>query len=143
VSVNGNSELTSKQRKAIGAMMAGHNFEDVALQANVSVTTIYRWQDHPAFAAELRRLQRLAAMGHTIALTAELTRNRAVLVGARDDIEAPWAIRVRAAQALEDALFRWVDVVIISERLEALEALADAPGQPAGGSIGWDDGGIR
>ena len=70
---------------------------------------------------ELRRLQRLASDAHVRALSAELASNRDVVVSARDDVNASWHVRLKAAAMLEDSLLRWLDVAEFEERLRALE----------------------
>ena len=123
---NSTIELTSKQRKALAAIAGGCNLEDAALAAQVSSRTLYRWLEQSLFVSELRKLQRISATEHMSVLSAELTRNRTVMTGARDDIEAPWAIRLRAAQALENSLLMWRESTDFEERLAALEAAYNA-----------------
>ena len=120
---NVDSELTSKQKSAIQAIARGCNLEDAALVAGVHARTLYRWQNNPAFVAELQRLQASNAQSHMVALTVELKRNRDVLVGARDDIDAPWHVRIRAAEALENSLLRWRQFAEFESRIAALEAM--------------------
>lgn len=116
------SELTSKQNRALATLATGVSIEDAALVASVHPATIYKWMKRPAFMAELRQMQSNASTEHVVALSSELRRNRVVMVAARDDIEAPWHVRLRAATALEDSLLRWKQAAEFEERLAALEA---------------------
>lgn len=114
-------KLTTKQRAALDALAAGMTQNEAALAADTSTRTLQRWLTDDAFLLELRRLQRLASDAHVRALSAELASNRDVVVSARDDVNASWHVRLKAAAMLEDSLLRWLDVAEFEERLRALE----------------------
>lgn len=115
------AKLTTRQRRALEVLAAGLSQPEAALAADTSTRTLQRWMTDPLFVGELRRLQRLASDDHMRALGAELASNRAVMIAARDDVDASWSTRLRAAAMLEDSLLRWLDVVQFEERLAQLE----------------------
>lgn len=117
------NKMTSRQARAIDAIIRGAHYTEAAALAGVHVRTLYRWNDTPEFTAALRRRQSRAAQQHVAALSGELEHNRAVMIACRDDSNAPWHTRLRAAVAIEDSLLRWKTAGEIEERLAALEKL--------------------
>jgi hypothetical protein len=46
-------ELSPAKFAAIGLLLAGRPYADVAREVGIDTTTLYRWREEPAFAAEL------------------------------------------------------------------------------------------
>lgn len=118
---NGTNRLPPKQQKAIEALAAGAKVEEAALAARCGVRTLRRWLTQDDFIEELRHFLAMASDEHMRALTSELATNRKVMTGARDDTQASWQIRLRAAEMLSAELARWKEHVDFEERLLALE----------------------
>lgn len=118
---NVKNSLTTKQRRAAEALASGLRIEEAALAAQVSERTIYRYLQERAFTAELQRLLSVASDEHMRALTGELASNRAVMTAARDDEEASWTVRLKAADMLSSELAKWREIVDFEQRLLELE----------------------
>ncbi len=53
-----NATLDAKRVLALAALLEGQNMTDAAQAADVDRSTLYRWLDEPAFAAELNKGKR-------------------------------------------------------------------------------------
>ena len=117
------SDLTTKQRAAIAALLEGQTQATAAVAAGVGRQTVSRWLNEPAFSAALldgsdgamrAASARLAAMTeHAIgAMTA--TMEQPAQPGA--------AVKLRAADALLSQALKIREHADVLERLAALEA---------------------
>ena len=114
--------LTSKQSAALDAMLSGVSLRGVARCAGVHERTVYRYLDLPHFKAELHRREAIQTTEHTVSLTVELASNRVLMIRARDDEDAHYSIRLRAAVELENSLLRWKQHGEIEARIAELES---------------------
>ncbi len=114
--------LTTKQARAIPALMSARNVGEAAKAANVAERTLYRWMGDPTF-----RLRLNEAEGEAIdTATRRLLQLQAPAIDALQDVledpaTSPTA-RLRAATAVLDYLIRLRELRNIEARLLALEA---------------------
>jgi hypothetical protein len=122
MSTNGNpQELTTRQRRAIAALLAARDVKAAAELAHVGYRTILRWLDMPAFKAALLAAEGNALDGATRQLVALADSAIKVITWTMDNKEHPPAVRLRAAQAVLDYLLRLRELRNVEERLSALE----------------------
>ena len=116
--------LTTKQRKALEALLAGDKVKDAALKAGVATRTIQRWRDeHEAFAFELQKRSTQATKDAARRLTANMDDMLDVLLAIAGDERGmvPPGVRVRAALGWVDRQVKLVELADIAGRLEVLE----------------------
>ena len=124
-------ELTGKQRKAVEALLTTGEVAAAAQAAGVSRDTLYRWLKQAAFvaavrAAEARALDELSRVLVRLGSTAATTLEQAM-----SGPSAPWATRVRAADAALGRLLQLRELATLEARVAALEeaaGLADGGG---------------
>ena len=116
--------LTPKQRRAVAALLTTGEPAAAAREAGIARDTLYRWLKQPAFlaavrAGEARALdelsRRLVGLGRTAAATLER---------AMGDPAAPYATRVRAADAALGRLLQLRELATLEARVAALEEAA-------------------
>ena len=117
-------ELTGKQRKAVEALLTTGEVAAAAQAAGVSRDTLYRWLKQPDFAravreAEARALDDLSRLLVRLGRTAAAT-----LAKAMAEPSAPWATRVRAADAALGRLLQLRELAQLEARVQALEEAA-------------------
>ena len=125
------SSLGPKQRKAVEALLTTGDARSAAQAAGVSRDTLYRWLKQPAFLAavreaEARALDELSRVLVRLGSTAAATLERAMA-----EPSAPWATRVRAADASLGRLLQLRELATLEARVAALEeaaGLADGGG---------------
>ena len=126
MSKTGKKTLNDKQLRTLDAMLTGLRLKDVARAAGIAERTVYKYLDLPHFKAELRRREAILTNEHTVNLTVELASNRALMIRARDDEEAGYGVRLRAAVELENSLLRWKQHGEIEARIAELESTINA-----------------
>lgn len=116
-----NGTLTPQQRRAIAAMMSSANMTDVAREAGVGRSTLYRWTQKPAFRAALREAesQALANFSRSLLALSELATQ--ALSDALQPHGVHLSYRLRAVQILTSNLATLLDLAQFDERLTALE----------------------
>jgi transposase-like protein len=115
--------LTPKQRKAVEALLTTGEVTAAAKEAGVSKDTLYRWLKQPLFTqavreAEARALDDLSRLLVRLGRTAAAT-----LAKAMSDPAAPWATRVRAADASLGRLLQLRELATLEARVVELERL--------------------
>ena len=124
-------ELTGKQRKAIEALLVTGDVSAAARAAGVSRDSDYRWLRQPAFLAAVREAEAraldelsrlLVGLGRTAAATLET---------AMAEPSAPWATRVRAADAVLSRLLQLRELATLEAQVAALEEAAGTAEGPA------------
>src|SRR5512135_1592195 len=114
---NGNSgELSERQRRAVAALLSARNVAEAARVASVGERTLHRWLADPVFRAALLEAEGGAidaATRRLVSLTdAAIDTLRAVM----NDVEAPRAVQLRAAQGVLDYLLKLRELRNVEER---------------------------
>lgn len=120
-------ELTTKQRKAVEALLATGEVTSAAKEVGVSRETLHRWLKQPVFVdavrqAEARALDDLSRMLVRMGRTAAAT-----LAKAMNDSSTPMATRVRAADIALSRLLQLRELAVLEARVVELEQLAGIP----------------
>jgi hypothetical protein len=118
------SDLTTKQAKALAALISQPTLGLAATHAGVTERTLYRWlAEDAAFKAEYLRLRREIVASATFAL--QKASNNAVnaLVSVMNDPEAPASSRVQAAKVVLEMSLKALEVDDLEARIAALEGM--------------------
>jgi hypothetical protein len=117
--------LTSRQLKALEAIMSEPTIQAAAMRTGVERKTLYRWLDEPAFADALREARSQAFERTMSALAAAAEKAVEVLREFLDKEESsakPGAsVRIRAVRVALDSMLRTRDLIEVEERLKKLE----------------------
>ena len=120
--------LSAKQRRAVAALLSTGEPAAAAREAGVSRDTLYRWLKQPAFLGAVRRAE-AAALDELSRLLVRLGRTAAAtLAKAMADPAAPYATRVRAADASLGRLLQLRELATLEARVAALEEAAGVEG---------------
>ena len=119
------SKIGRKQDDAIVALLTQRNNEEAARAADISVSTLLRWMNQPAFDKAFRDAKRNAfaqtiARLHHLSSAAVSTLGRIML-----DPETPASTRVRAADSILDHTIKAIEIEDIEARVSDLERAAD------------------
>ena len=114
--------VTPKQRQFIQALLACGDVVSACEEATVSRSTAYRWMQEPAFMSALREAEREALLATSRRLVRLGGKAVQVLEDTLGDVEAPAAVRVRAADSVLTKLLQLRETVDLEERIAALEA---------------------
>ena len=121
-------ELTPKQRRAVEALLTTGDVASAARDAGVARETVHRWLKQPAFLQAVRGAE-AAALDDLSRLLVRLGRTAAAtLAKAMNDTAAPWATRVRAADAVLSRLLQLRELATLEARVAELERLAEIEG---------------
>ncbi len=115
-----NSRLTSKQNRAITALVSSRGIRQASQVTEIPERTLYRWLRQPAFRAALTEAESLAVEHAARRITALSDQAVNVLEHAMSD-RTPMTIRLRAAQSVLEYLLKLRELVSIEERLARLE----------------------
>jgi len=119
-----NQTLSTKQRKALEALLQTGEVSHAATVAGVSRDTIYRWMKQPAFASAVRHAE-AQAIDEVSRVLIRLSRSAVgTLAAAMADREGPFGPRIRAADITLSRLLQVRELAVLEERLAALEAAA-------------------
>jgi hypothetical protein len=113
--------LTPQQEKAVAALLSYATVTKAAEAVGVSETTLWRWQQEPAFKeayTETRRQSVANAMGLLQKASGAAT---ATLISIMQDDKAPHSVRVNAAGKVLDYALQVVEWEEIELRLEDME----------------------
>lgn len=113
--------LSTKQARAIGALLASRTVIDAAQEAGISARQLHRWLAEPAFLAELQ-LAETAVIEHTTRRLSTATTQALDTVIRVMESGSSDSVKLRAAIALLDTTLRWHELRAIEVRLAALEA---------------------
>jgi phage terminase small subunit len=122
------SELTPKQRRAVAALLSAGDVTAACAAAGISRDTLYRWMKQPAFLEAVRTAEAgalddlsrsLVTLGHSATET---------LAAAMAAESAPWATRVRAADAVLGRLLQLRELATLEARVTELERAAGIAG---------------
>src|SRR6185369_356394 len=123
------SITTTKQEKAIIALLNEPTTKEAAEAAGVSEVTLWRWLQQADFRAaymEARRLAVQRAIARTQAVTSEAVET---LREVMSDKAAKGSERIAAAKAILDYAMKGIELEDHEQRLEELEAKLAAAGQ--------------
>lgn len=114
--------LTSKQKRAISALMTSPTIAAAAKAAGCGERTLYRWLGDPVFTAELQAAERQALDATMRRLTSLSVAATSVVAHLLGDDDVPSATKARAADIVFGRMLQWREVMQLEERLAALEA---------------------
>jgi hypothetical protein len=115
-------DLTTKQAAAIAALLEGNTKTAAATAAGVTMRTLQRWLNEPAFTAELRAGSDGAIRAAVARLSAAADASIEAIENVRDTPTTPGAaVKLRAADALLNHALRIREHADILERLSELE----------------------
>lgn len=115
-------ELSSKQRAAIAALIAGCNHQEAAAKAGVHGNRITEWMRDPAFIQGLRDAEALALEAVSRDLLALASKARLAIETVLDDDQAADSIKLRAADVVLTKLLAIRELASLEARITALEA---------------------
>jgi phage terminase small subunit len=116
--------LTTKQRKAIEALLLTGDVTAAAREAGVSRESIYRWLRQPVFLGAVREAE-AQALDELSRLLVRLGRTAATtLAKAMSEETTPIATRVRAADAVLARLLQLRELATLEARVVELERSA-------------------
>jgi hypothetical protein len=118
---NSENSITTKQHKAIAALLSERTIGAAARKAGIAERTLYTWMNEPAFRAALRDVEksiiddvtRRLSAGQELALDAL----EKLIQSARHE-----STKLRASVAWLELSLKYKDMYDIDERLRALEA---------------------
>lgn len=114
--------LSAKQHKALEALLSGMTKGDAATSAGVTPRTLNRWlHEDVLFWDTLQQESRTAVFDATRRLTATLDTAVTVMASVMEDVSAPAAVRLRAAQVVTETAVKLIETSDILKRLEELE----------------------
>ena len=115
-------ELSSKQRAAIAALIAGCNHQEAAAKAGVHGNRIGEWLKDPVFVQGLRDAEALALEAVSRDLLALASKARLAIETVLDDDQAADSIKLRAADVVLTKLLAIRELASLEARITALEA---------------------
>jgi hypothetical protein len=122
MATNKAESLSTKQQKALAALVAQPTLPLAAAQAGVGHRTLCRWlAEDEAFKAEFRRIKQ-EIVGNAVYQLQKATNNAAnALISLMNDLETPASVRLAAAKAILEMAIEAVKVEDLAARLEVLE----------------------
>ena len=120
---NEKKKITTRQKKAIAALISCKNNQEAAKAAGVGYRTITRWLTDDLFLAELRKAEAEIIRGAVRAMIDDLPRNSEVMREIREKQRTPEYVKLRAAQLIDQSLRKWREIQDIEERLTAIEQM--------------------
>lgn len=115
-------KLTSKQHKALAALIDGANYEQAAALTGVTTRTLRRYRSDPLFVAELRRLEGAKLGELSLNLTRASNDALAVLEAVMHDDDTPASVKVRAADSILSHRRQIYELVSLTDRIDEIEA---------------------
>jgi len=114
-------DLTAKQRRAVAALLTAGDVSAAARETGVSRETLHRWLRQPDF-LEAVRVAEADALDNLSRSLVQLGRSAVeTLEAAMGDPAAPWATRVRAADAALGRLLQLRELATLEARVTELE----------------------
>ena len=115
--------ITSKQEKAIAALLSEATITTAATKIGVTEGTLHKWLKDPAFVEAYRAARRDAVAQAVARLQQVSSAAVAVLVQVMADRGTMASVRVAAASKILDYAIKAVELEDIAARLDALEQL--------------------
>jgi hypothetical protein len=123
-----NTTLSTKQRKALEALLQTGEVSTAATVAHVHRDTIYRWMKQPRFRAALREAE-AGAIDEVVRVLIRLSKSAVgTLAQAMAERDAPIGPRIRAADITLSRLLQVRELAVLEDRLTALEQAAGIEG---------------
>jgi hypothetical protein len=120
--------LTSKQRKALEALLLTGEVSNAASAAHVTRDTVYRWLKQPVFVSAVREAE-AEAIDEVSRVLIRLSRSAVgTLAQAMAERDAPIGPRIRAADITLSRLLQVRELAVLEDRLTALEQAAGIEG---------------
>lgn len=113
--------LASKQVQAIKALLTSPTLGKAAESIGVSRKTLERWLTQDDFKAALRAAEQDSLETLNRVMVGYAVQPLAVLIEIMNDKKQAGGVRVRAAAAFLGILLRYRELVVLEERLTALE----------------------
>ena len=118
-------KFTRKKEAAIIGLLTQPSLDEAAKVADVSTTTLWRWQQDPGFQAECRKAQR-QSMGRAIAQLQQASFAAVkTLKEIMEDPKAPASARVTAARTVLEMGLRATEVDDLRSRMSALDCASE------------------
>jgi transposase-like protein len=118
------AQLSTKQRKAVEALLTTGEVKAAATEAGVHRDTLHRWLKQPLFLEAVRSAE-AAALDELSRLLVRLGRTAvATIAKAMSDPVTPAATRVRAADVALGRLLQLRELAQLEARVQALEQAA-------------------
>ena len=118
----GNIALSTKQQKAIAALLVAKDVQSAAIQAGVSERTLHRWiNEDERFRAALRAAEALAIDDAVRRLVGAANCALNVLMVMMLDQKTPAAVRLRAAISVLEQLVKLRELNNLEQRIAKLE----------------------
>jgi transposase-like protein len=118
-----------KQEEAIAALLTQRSIDEAAKAIGVSSNTLYRWMEVPEFQAAYRKA-RFTAVQQAIARLQQATGAAAItLLKLMTDVNAPAAVRLRAAECVLERSMKGIELEDIDARLTELERAVEQSGK--------------
>lgn len=124
--------LSTKQTKAIAALLELGEITAAAEAAGVNRTTLHRWRQEPAFAQALKNAEAEAVAGVSRRLTTLSTQALSTISNIMTDPTTPPALQLRAADIVLARLLAIRELVDLEARIATLEASLAAEGAAGG-----------
>lgn len=113
--------LTSKQRAAIPVLLTTPSAGKAAEILGIGRATLHRWLREDSFKAALREAEQDSLEALNRAMVGHALKPLGVLIEIMSDPAQPGGVRVRAAAAFLGILLRYRELVVLEQRLTALE----------------------
>ena len=113
--------VTTKQNKAIEALLLTNTIDRAAKRANGSEASFYRWMKQESFQTALRAARRDILAHTTTRLRQMSVRALDTLENVMDDEKSSSASRVSASRLAMDMMYRGAAIDDIIERLKTVE----------------------
>ena len=115
------AKIRPNQRKAIEALITGATMEIAALEAGVTLRTVYVWRTQDNFKQALNEAQNEALSSAVIALSGATVEAVQVLRDIASDEKQKASTRVQAARAILDSAIRLKELHDLENRVQELE----------------------
>ena len=119
---NDKKKISTRQKKAIAALITCKNNQEAAKAAGIGYRTICRYLKDDLFLAELHKAEAAIISGAVRTMIDDLPRNSEVMREIREKQRTPEYVKLRACQVIDQSLRKWREIQDIEERLTALEA---------------------
>lgn len=121
---SGRKKLTTKQERALEALLQGNSQRDSAEIAGITPRTLRRWcREDEQFIAELELRSHSLLSRATIQLGGALEMSADLLRAVLSNEDLPVSIRIRSANLIFRNYFKFFELQSIDQRIARIEAL--------------------